>query len=46
MVFAYDIYLAIAMPMQLVLVHGLEILADSFVYSWILVRLFCPEKPI
>lgn len=39
MVFAYDIYLAIVMPFELVMIHGIEILADSFVYSLILVNL-------
>jgi len=39
MVFAYDIYLAIVMPFALVIIHGIEIMADSFVYSLILVNL-------
>ncbi len=39
MVFAYDIYLAIVMPLNLVLIHGIEIFAVSFVYSWILVKI-------
>jgi hypothetical protein len=39
MVFAYDIYLAIVMPFELVMIHGIEILADSFVYSLILVNI-------
>ncbi len=39
MVFGYDIVLAIKMPWQLVLIHGLEILLDSFVYAWIFVGL-------
>ena len=42
MVFAYDIVLAIEMPVELVLIHGIEILFDSFVYSWIFVMLFVP----
>jgi len=39
MVFAYDIYLAIVMPFELVMIHGIEILADSFVYSLIIVNI-------
>ena len=39
MVFAYDFYLAIVMPIELVLIHGIEILLDSFVYSWVLIRI-------
>lgn len=39
MVFAYDIYLAIDMPFELVMIHGIEILADSFVYSLILINI-------
>jgi len=42
MVFAYDIYLAIQMPLQLLLIHGIEILADSFIYAWIIVKLLYP----
>jgi hypothetical protein len=44
MVFAYDMYLAIAMPIELVLIHGIEIAADSFIYSWLLVKLLSPKK--
>ncbi len=43
MVFAYDIYLAIVMPFELVIIHGIEIMADSFVYSFILVNLLWPK---
>ena len=39
MVFAYDFYLAIVMPIELVLIHGIEILFDSFVYSWVLIKI-------
>lgn len=39
MVFAYDIVLAIEMPTKLILIHGVEILLDSFVYSWLVVKL-------
>ncbi len=39
MVFAYDFYLAIVMPIELVLIHGVEILLDSFVYSWVLIKI-------
>jgi hypothetical protein len=44
MVFAYDIVLAIEMPVELVIIHGIEILGDSLVYSWIFVRLIVPGK--
>jgi len=43
-VFAYDIYLAIIMPFELVMIHGIEILADSFVYSLILVNILWQKK--
>ncbi len=39
MVFAYNIYLAIVMPVECVLIHGIEILADSFVYSRLLLKI-------
>lgn len=42
MVFAYDIYLAIVMPVELVIIHGVEIAADSFIYSWILIKILYP----
>jgi hypothetical protein len=44
MVFAYDIVLAIEMPVELVIIHGIEILGDSLVYSWIFVRLIVSGK--
>ena len=44
MVFAYDIYLAIVMPFELVIIHGIEIAADSFVYSWILIKILYPNN--
>jgi len=44
MVFAYDIYLAIVMPFELVFIHGIEIAADSFIYSWVLIRLLYHKK--
>jgi len=43
-VFAYDIVLAYQLPFELVAVHGLEILLDSFVYSWIIVTLLYAAK--
>ena len=46
MVFAYDIYLAIVMPVELVIIHGIEIAADSFVYSWILIKILYPKNKI
>ena len=39
MVFGYDIVLAIQMPQELLLIHGVEILLDSFVYAWIFVKI-------
>ncbi len=39
MVFVYDIVLAYQLPIELVLIHGVEILFDSMVYSWVIVRL-------
>jgi hypothetical protein len=44
MVFAYDIYLAIVMPVELVIIHGVEIAADSFIYSWILIKVLYPNN--
>lgn len=44
MVFAYDIYLAIVMPVELVIIHGVEIAADSFIYSWILIKILYPNN--
>jgi hypothetical protein len=46
MVFAYDIYLAIVMPVELVIIHGFEIAADSFIYSWILVKIVVHSLPV
>jgi len=46
MVFAYDIYLAIVMPLELVIIHGIEIGADSFIYSWILISILYPNNKI
>ena len=46
MVFAYDIYLAIVMPFELVIIHGIEIAADSFIYSWILIKILYPNNKI
>ncbi len=43
MVFAYDFYLAIVMPVELVLIHGVEIFLDSFIYSWILIKILNPK---
>ena len=43
-VFAYDFVLAIQVPVFLVVVHGIEILADSLAYAWALVFFFCPER--
>jgi hypothetical protein len=36
---AYDIVLAYRVPSILVITHGLEVLASSFVYAWLLVAL-------
>lgn len=38
-VFSYDIVLAYQLPMNLVLTHAIEILLDSMVYSWVIVKL-------
>jgi hypothetical protein len=42
-VFAYDIVMAIRMPVVLVVVHGVEVLADSLAYAWVLFRLFASD---
>lgn len=44
MVFAYDFYLALVMPVELILIHGVEILLDSYVYAWVLVMLIYPTQ--
>ena len=36
-VFGYDLVLAVELPSKLLIVHGIEILLDSFVYSWVLI---------
>ena len=41
---AYDVILANEIPLVLVLTHGLEVLADSAVYSWVLVALLVPPR--
>jgi hypothetical protein len=41
---AYDVVLANRVPTVLVVTHGLEVLADSFVYAWLLVRLLGTER--
>jgi hypothetical protein len=38
-VYGYDLVLANQYPLVLRVTHGVEILADSFVYSWLLVKL-------
>ena len=38
-VFSYDFVLAIQLPFSLELIHGLEILLDSIVYAWVIVKL-------
>lgn len=40
---AYDFVLAYRVPVVLVVVHGLEVLASSFVYSWILVAVLARD---
>ena len=42
MVFAYDIVLALQMPVELIIIHGIELLFDSFIYAWIFVKLMKP----
>jgi hypothetical protein len=44
MVFAYDLYLAIVMPYELVFIHGIEVAADSFIYSWVLIIILYHKK--
>jgi len=44
-VFSYDIVLAYQLPVILVLIHAIEILFDSLVYSWVIVRLLYSEQP-
>jgi len=43
MVFLYDILMALEMPVQLIIIHGFEILFDSFIYAWIFVTLMFPK---
>lgn len=43
-VYAYDIVLAYQLPAILLVVHGIEILCDSFVYSWLTARLLYVES--
>lgn len=43
-VFSYDIVLAYQLPMNLVLTHAIEILLDSMVYSWAIVKLLYSER--
>jgi len=38
----YDVVLAYEMPIVLIATHAVEVLADSFVFSWIVVALFAP----
>jgi len=44
-VFSYDIVLAYQLPVILVLIHAIEILFDSLVYAWVMVRLLYSERP-
>ena len=44
MVFCYDIVLAYQLPFKLVIIHGLEILLDSFVYAFVFVKLLYHQK--
>lgn len=46
MVFAYDLYLAILVPVELIIIHGIEIAADSFLYSWVMVALLYPKTNV
>ncbi len=39
LVFSYDFVLAIQLPLTLELIHGVEILLDSMVYAWVMVKL-------
>ena len=43
-VFSYDIVLAYQLPIKLVLTHAIEILLDSMVYSWVMVKLLYSEQ--
>jgi len=38
-VFSYDFILAIQLPLSLELIHGVEILLDSMIYAWVIVKL-------
>ena len=42
-VFSYDFVLAIQLPLALELIHGVEILLDSLVYAWVIVKLLTIE---
>jgi len=41
-VMMYDVVLAYEVPVVLIVTHSVEVLADSFVFSWIAVRLLAP----
>jgi hypothetical protein len=43
-VFSYDIVLAYQLPIKLLLTHAIEILLDSMVYSWVIVKLLYSER--
>ena len=43
-VFSYDIVLAYQLPIKLVLTHAIEILLDSMVYAWVMVKLLYSER--
>jgi hypothetical protein len=43
-VFAYDMVLAVQMPVILTLVHGIEVLIDSLVYTLAIVFLLMPDN--
>ena len=42
---AYDIVLAYRVPIVLAVIHGIEVLVTSLIYSWVLVILLAPEWP-
>ncbi len=41
----YDVVLAYEMPAVLIVTHAVEVLADSFVFSWTVVLLLAPLQP-
>ena len=43
---AYDFVLAYQIPAVLVVIHGIEVLTSSFVYSWILVAVLARDGKV